>query len=229
MKFLVSFFLASSIFVFSFPFEEKVYPCKNSLEINPVSSYEGQEDENFNETMVPIPMKDRVYNKTTIQCVWASIECLGRYAQEPKLINLIDNKDCKGYASPSSLSNKLKKLNVKFEQTTSRSNRSLIVKSVVKERRGCLFGVPGHAMVLVHYDESKGIVKYINNSDRTLKIRTWTLKEFNQRWDGWICAIYADKDVIPKKYTKVYPIPIIDKIEAQGNYEKDYILNPLFL
>ena len=72
-------------------------------------------------------------------------------------------------------------------------------------------------------DEEKGIVQYINNSDKTLKIRTWTLKEFNQRWDGWICVVYADEDIVPKKYTKIYPIPIIDRIKPQGDYKEDYI------
>lgn len=204
-----------------------VYPYVDSKEINPVSAYEGYVDENLSNVMVPIPMEDRVFNKTGIQCVWASIECLGRYAEEPKLTSMTKDKDCKGYASPSSLSSKLKKLNVKFEQTTSRSDRSLIIKSVVKERRGCLFAVPGHAMVLVHYDEEKGIIKYINNSDKSLKVRTWTMKEFNQRWDGWICVIYADNDIVPRKYTFVYPIPIIDKNGTQGNYEENYILQPL--
>lgn len=176
--------------------------------------------------MVPIPMENRVYNETGIQCVWASIECLGRYADEPKLIGLTKHPDCKSYASPSSLAIKLKKIDVKFEQTVDRSNRSLIIKSVVNERRGCLFAIPGHAMTLVHYDEIEGIVKYINNSDKNLKIRTWTMKEFNQRWDGWICVIYPDNDMVYKKYTWSYSIPILDRIVPQGNYNKDYILVP---
>lgn len=178
------------------------------------------------ETMVPIPIEDRVFNRTGIQCVWASVECLGRYADEPKLIGLTDHPDCKSYASPSSLAVKLKKLDVKFEQTTNRLDKSLIFKSVVKDRRGCLFAIPGHAMTLVHYDEVGGIVKYINNSDKSLKIRTWTLKEFNQRWDGWICVVYPDLDFVYKKYTKSYPIPILDRNEAQGSYEYDYVLYP---
>lgn len=225
MNKLVSYVLILCSFGFSSP--DTIYPCINSKDINPVASYEGYVDEDLSNVMVPIPMKDRVYNKTGIQCVWASTECLGRYAEEPKLINMTNDSECQGYASPNSLFNKLKKMNVKFEQTTSRSDRSLIIKAVVKERRGCLFAVPGHAMVLVHYDEEKGIVKYINNSDRSLKIRTWTIKEFNQRWDGWICVIYGDKDIVPKKYTKSYPIPIIDRNEKQGNYERGYILQPL--
>jgi len=208
------------------PTKEDVYnPSTNTA--NPVSAYEGYVDEDLTNVMVPIPMKDRVYNKTGIQCVWASTECIGRYAEEPKLIGLTNDSECKSYANPTSLASKLRKLNIKFEQTTSRSDRSLLIKSVVKERRGCLFDVPGHAMTLIHYDEVAGIVKYINNSDKSLKIRTWTMKEFNQRWAGWICVIYADKDIVPKKYTKSYPIPIIDRNKEQGDYKKDYILQPI--
>lgn len=232
MKILVSCILVLSCLIGNSSVSDSykaVYPYVNAVEINPVASFEGKADEELTDVMVPIPIKDRVYNKTGIQCVWASVECIGRYAEEPKLINLTEDSECKSYAGPSSLASKLKKLNVKFEQTTSRSDRSLIIKAVVKERRGCLFAVPGHAMVLVHYDEEHGIVKYINNSDKTLQIRTWTLKEFEQRWDGWICVIYADKDIIPKKYTKAYPIPIIDKSERQGNYKEEYILQPLQL
>ena len=121
-----------------------------SYKINSDFGSEKQEltenEDELKNVMVPIQMKDRVYNKTGVQCVWASIECVGRYAEEPKLIGLTKDKECQSYASPSSLSAKLKKLNIKYEQTTSRNDRSLIIKSVVKERRGCLFAVPGHAM-----------------------------------------------------------------------------------
>jgi hypothetical protein len=207
--------------------KENVYPTPGIICFNPVAEYEGVEDDDLEGVMVPIPMKNRVFNYTSIQCVWVSIEALGRYAEEKKLIGLNEDPECKSYSSPSSASNKLKKLNVKFEQTISKFDRSLIIKSVVEERRGCLFAVPGHAMVLVHYDEKKGIVKYFNNSDSTLKIRTWTMQEFNKRWDGWILAIYADNDIIPFKYDQpVIQIPIMDRNNPQGEYKKDYILFP---
>lgn len=197
-------------------------------EVNPVAAYEGEPDEELKDVMVPIPMKDRVFNKTGIQCVWCSLETIGRYAEEPKLIGMTNLSDCKSYSSPSSAGNKLRQLKVRFEQTTSTKDRSLIIKSVVKERRGCLFAVPGHAMTLVHYDEAKGIVKYINNSDKTLAIRTWTMEEFNRRWDGWICVIYADNDIIPQKYTPPIPdLPVIDRNGPQGTYPREYILQPL--
>lgn len=206
---------------------DRLYPYPGIESINPVAAFEGEADEDLTDVMVPVPMKDRVFNKTGIQCVWASLELLGRYAEEPKLIGLTNDPDCKSYSSPGSASRKLKQIGVKFEQTTSKSDRSLIIKGVVKERRGVLFAIPGHAMVLVHYDEEKGIIKYINNSDKDLKIRTWTMEEFNKRWDGWICIIYADNDIIPFKYTPPASLlPIMDRNNSQGTYPKDYILIP---
>lgn len=206
--------------------DDVFYPFKTNIKIiqNPVASYEGISEDDLENTMVPIPMEDRVFNKTGIQCVWCSLETIGRYAKEPKLLNLTELPDCKSYSNPSSAARKLKQLNVKFEQTTSKMDRSLIIKSVVKEKRGCLFAIPGHAMTLVHYDENAGIVKYINNSDKTLKIRTWTMQEFNRRWDGWICVIYADNDIIPGKNTP--KLPIVDRNNKQGKYDGNYILKP---
>ena len=195
------------------------YPTSNTPQSNPVVAYEGKICDN-SEVMVPIPSKDRIYNKTGIQCVWATLETLGKYAGEKKLFDLTSQKDCQQFGSPKSVYAKLKKLNVKFEQTTE-FERTLIIKSVVRERRGCLFSVKNHVMTLVHYDEANGIVKYINNSDSELKIREWTLEEFNKRWDGWICVIYADRDIIPIKY-----IPVIDRNGRQNKYSDEYILQP---
>lgn len=203
------------------------YPNPGIQVQNPVAEYEGEADEDLANVMVPIPMKDRVFNKTGIQCVWCSLETCGRYAEEPKLIDMTKLDDCKSYSSPNRTAAKLNQLRVKYKQTMDKSNRSLIIKSVVNERRGCLFSVPGHAMTMVHYDEQKGIVKYINNSDRSLKIRIWTMDEFNRRWDGWVCVVYADNDIVPQKYQPtITDVPIIDRNGPQGVYKKDYILQP---
>ena len=214
-------------FFLAIPVNGQQYPDPFTTTLpNPVIGYEGEIEEDLSKVMVPIPRKDRVFNKTSIQCVWCSLECIGRYAEEPKLINLTDQRDCKSYASPNSVHRKLTQLGVKFEQTTSKSDKSLIIKSIVEERRGCLFSIPGHAMTLVHYDTKEGIVKYINNSDSSLAIRTWTMAEFNKRWDGWVCVIYADKDIIPNKYVKKLDIKIVDRNNPQGIYKEDYIIYP---
>jgi hypothetical protein len=193
---------------------------------NPVALFEGEIDDDLVNVMVPIPAKDRVTNHTGIQCVWASIECLGNFAEEPKLSKLTSQPSCLGLANPEGTAGKLKQLKVKFEQSTD-YKKDLIQKSVVKERRGCLFSIPGHAMVLVHYDEKAKIIKYINNSDKLLKIRTWTMDEFNKRWTGWALVIYADKDIIPSKYRPLGAIiPIKDKNKIKIDYPVDYIFAP---
>jgi hypothetical protein len=213
---------------------DRLYPDPEQPHVpNPVAAYEGTPDdeEELKNCQVPIPMKDRVFNRTGIQCVWCSIECLGRWAEEKKLVGppcMTDWPDCKSYSGPGSAGSKLREIKVRFEQVTDKTKgRELIRRCVVQERRGVLFSVPGHAMNLVHYDEQNKIVKYINNSDKTLKVRTWTMDEFEKRWEGWVLAIYADNDIIPFKFTPpACLIPIVDRM-GNGVFDpKQYILIP---
>lgn len=180
----------------------------------------------------PIPMSDRVPNYTGIQCVWSSLEMLGRWAEEPKLMNppLTSRPDCKSYSSPSLVATRLKQLGVKYEQSYQDRGQSIaLIKKAMAEHRGCLWGVPGHAMVLVHYDEAADVVKWVDNSDSTLKVQTTNIAGFNRRWDTWVCVIYADNDIIPMKTGLDSParkLPIVDRNNPQGKYPKDYIPLP---
>ena len=201
---------------------ENFYPHPYLTSKNPVASYEGEVENDLNDVQVPIPIKDRVPNRTGIQCVWSSIETIARYCGEQKLYDLTYNDNYKSYASPSSARKMFETYEVKYEITTSKKDRSLLIKGCVIERRGCAFGVPGHVMVIVHYDEEKGIIKYINNSDPQLKVRTWTMEEFNRRWDGWVMIVYADNDRISHRQN----IPIKDRNGEQGSYDKNYVVTP---
>lgn len=181
----------------------------------------------------PIPMKDRVPNYTGIQCVWSSIEMLGRWAEEPKLINppITSRSDCKSYSSPSLAAQRLNQLGVRFEQEYSDREAGLrLIRKAMSEGRGCLFGVPGHAMVLVHFDEQGNQVKWVDNSDRTLKVQTMTVEQFLQRWDSWVLVVYADRDIIPQKMAPfrnpLFQMPIHDRNSSQGQYPRDYIPLP---
>jgi len=176
------------------------------------------------EDQCPIPMKDRVFNYSEIQCVWASIEMIGRWAEEPKLTNppITSRRDCKSYASPGLAAERLNELGVKFSQSYKDRSRGIsLIKRAMAERRGCMFGIPGHAMVMVHYDERANIVKYVNNSDRSLKIQTTTVNEFNEMWDTWVLVIYADNDIIPAKFDSARTLPIHGK-----SYPSDFIPLP---
>ena len=178
-------------------------------------------------------MKDRVANFTGIQCVWSSIEAIGRWAEEPKLTNppLTSLRDCKSYSGPSSAASKLRELGVKFEQTYGDKEAGMaMMKKAMDEGRGCLFGVPGHAMVLVHYDAEADVVKWFDNSDDSLKIQTMTVNRFMQRWSGngyWVLVVYADKDIVPQKIGMirggVNVFPIFDPKRPSTGFPKDYV------
>jgi len=188
-------------------------------------------EENLEGVQCPIPMKDRVPNRTGIQCVWASIEVIGRWAEEPKLINppLTSRAECKSYASPTLAAKELTALGVKFEQSYGDKAAGIsLIKKAMAEGRGCLWGVPGHAMDLIHYDEDKNVVKWIDNSDSSLAVQTTTVPKFKDRWDSWVLVIYADKDIIPTKLNKglARNIPILDRNNTQGEYLKDYVPIP---
>lgn len=181
----------------------------------------------------PIPLVDRVVNYTGTQCVWSSIEMLGRWAEEPKLINptLTSRKLCQSYSDPYLTNIVLNSLNVKYDQIYSDRVKGLeLIRKAMREGRGCLFSIPGHAMVLVHFDEVNGIVKYVDNSDITLKIQTMSISRFYRVWDSWVLVIYADKDVVTDKVTRMrrdmYNIPIIDRNDPSQRYPRDYILLP---
>lgn len=180
----------------------------------------------------PIPMKDRVPNYTGIQCVYSSTEMLGRWAEEKKLVSppLTSRSECKGYSGPSSLSKVLRNLDVRFEQSyESQAEGLVLLKKAMSEGRGCLFGVPGHAMVLVHYDEEKDRVCWVDNSDRSLQVQTMSVARFKQRWDSWICVVYADTDVIPYKIGRgPNLIPIKDWVNPLRQYDpKELIVMPM--
>jgi hypothetical protein len=180
----------------------------------------------------PIPMKDRVKNYTGIQCVFSSIEMIGRWAECKQLIDppITSRSDCKSFSGPSDAASKLTKLGVKFEQSYKGESQGIaLIKKAMAEGRGCLFGVPGHAMVLIHYDEEKDVVKWVDNSDSSLRVQTMTVKKFKSRWDSWCLVIYADPDVVPDKLnrtTLANQIPIIDRNGVPGSYPKDYIPFP---
>lgn len=204
---------------------------KNYLTAKAVTYYsDGPDEENLEDLHCPIPMQDRVKNYTGIQCVYSSLEMIGRWAEEPKLMNppITSRANCQGYSGPDRASSILRSLSVKFEQSVGNRERGLaLIRKAMKERRGCLFGVPGHAMVLIHFDEEKKIVKYVDNSDHSLKIHEMSVARFLNRWDTWVIVVYADVDVIPMKTNPLARrIPIIDRNNPQGTYPRDYVPLP---
>lgn len=176
----------------------------------------------------PIPHKNRVKNYTGIQCVYSSIESLGRWAEEPKLTNppLTSRAECKGYSGPSRAAEILTKLNVRFEQTYGDKKRGVrLIKRALREGRGVLWDVPGHAMILVHYDEEQNKVCWVDNSDSSLKIQQTTVDRFNKRWGSWVLAICPDNDFVPEK-ARGYGFPFLVHQGGMRDFPKGYIPFP---
>ena len=197
-----------------------------------VNSYRSGGTQEEPEIQCPIPMKDRVRNYTGIQCVYSSIETVGRWAECQQLINppLTSRADCKSFSGPNEAAERLNRLGVKFEQSYRDREAGLaLIRKAMLDGRGCVFGVPGHAMTLIHYDEAKDVVKWIDNSDNGLRIQTMTVNQFKHKWNNWVLVIYADPDIIQSKLNRITlgnQIPIIDRNNPQGKYPKDYIPNP---
>lgn len=210
-----------------------------------VKDYDSGEPENneLEGVQCPIPMENRVRNYTGIQCVFSSTEMLARWAECKELLEpepITSRPNCKSYSGPSDLKNKLESFGLKpwsengtgpmYRQAYRNKEEAMkLLKVAMEEGRGALFGVPGHAMVIIHYDEENDEVKYVDNSDRSLRVQTMSINKFHQRWDGWICVIYASPDLLPAKAKGrglAQQIPIIDRNNSQGQYPSDYIPMP---
>lgn len=169
----------------------------------------------LNSVQCPIPPKDRVPNYSRIQCVWSSLECLARWADCRQLLDppLTSRPQCQSFAGPREAADVLNANRVYFEQARGDRGRGLLlIRKAMANGRGCLFDIPGHAMVLVHFDEKNKVVKYINNSEKTLTVRAWTLDEFYKRWDTWVLVIYANPDPFPWKTGRAaQQIPVLDR------------------
>jgi hypothetical protein len=79
---------------------------------------------------------------------------------------------------------------VKWKQIQN-GDTNFIKKYVCEMKLGVGFGVPGHMLNLVHYDEQAGIVKVIDNvGPKALQVQTWSMSKFRQLWDGWAVVVF---------------------------------------
>lgn len=190
------------------------------------------QDEDLANIQCPIPPDCRVKNFTGTQCVFSSLECLARWAEIESLLQprpLTSRAGCQSFSSPTDAAKKLSALGIKYENEYHNRSKALsLLRRAMSEGRGALMDIPGHALVICHYDENAGIVKIIDNSDRSLKIQTWPMSKFDKLWGGWIMVLYNENDLFPAKAYGNLPnqIPIIDRNNPQNEY-KNYIPLPI--
>lgn len=145
---------------------------------------------------VPIAKKDRVFNKSGSQCVWCSIESLGRHHGVKELYegNTRLTLNYTFATSPRYVAGALgtKYPTVKWKQIQNRSQVKAFLKKYVAEKKfGAGLGVPGHMLNLIHYDEAAGNVKIIDNAgSKALQVQTWTMDKLDRVMDGWVLTVF---------------------------------------
>ncbi len=143
------------------------------------------------DVQVPIPKEMRVYNKSGMQCVWSTIEMLSKYNNIPKGKDItLTHKNATG---PREVKYVLESRGIKFKQTI-RKDEDMLEEYVTKRKLGVGVGVNhgSHMILVCHFDKVNKIVKVIDNSDRQLRIQTWTLDQFRQKWSDWVLVILPE-------------------------------------
>lgn len=150
---------------------------------------------------VPIPKDCRVYNKSGSQCVWCSIECLARYHKITDLYEG-DRRITKHYTWATGPGEVYRVLNsrypkVKWAQMSNRYTvKNFLRKYVTEKKLGVGFSVPGHMLNMIHFDETKNIVKVIDNAgSKALEVQEWSMEKFDRLAQGWALTVF------PPEYT----------------------------
>ena len=142
---------------------------------------------------VPIPKEMRVYNKSGSQCVWCTIEMLAKFNDIKGAKDL--TLTYKHATGPREVARVLNGRGVKFKQTI-RKDEDMLEEYVMRRKLGVGVGVNhgSHMILVCHFDRQAKIVKVIDNSDRSLRVQTWTLDQFRRKWSDWVLVILPDNE-----------------------------------
>jgi hypothetical protein len=128
-------------------------------------------------------------NRSGMQCVWCSLETLGRMHGVKALYGL--TKTHTWPSGPGEVAQVLRRRDVRFRQTT---NATLaMVRDACERGLGCLVDVHNgrHAKVVVGFDEKRRKVWIIDNGGPfSCQIHEWSLDHFRNEFSGWVCVIY---------------------------------------
>ncbi len=147
----------------------------------------------------PLANDHRALN-TKGQCVWSSIQNMGRQIGEPKLFNLTKDPRCQGGANPSDVHRVLTALDVKFEQAHgNRKDAYKLIEKGLSEGRPCIISYGrAHVINVVHYDPSANKVGVVNNHGDRFQTQYHTLSEFDRLFKGWVCIVYGPPEAEAK-------------------------------
>lgn len=146
---------------------------------------------------VPILRKHRVYNQTRCQCVWASLECLGRHHGIPSTYDL--TQCYHGFCpDPNQALTVLRQRNIQgYMLYPGVQNTKFLQHCCAKGWGACVGLGYKHVVVIVHYKD--GEVGFIDNNDSDLQVKMCTEQEFLRHWDGFAITLYPPTPLVPKK------------------------------
>lgn len=133
--------------------------------------------------------ENRIFNKSGSQCVWCSLETAARHEGITELYDLTSKYT---FATGDQFVNTVltqRNINFKMQWEGTGKNTNIIETYLVKKCYPVAFGVPGHMLVLCHYDKEKQFVRVIDNVDRELRVQKWTMEQFMNRWTGWAVVV----------------------------------------
>ncbi len=146
----------------------------------------------------PLAHDNRALN-TKGQCVWSSLQNMGRQIGEPKLYDLTKDRRCQGGANPSDVHRVLTSLGVKFEQATNKKDGYKLMQKGLAEGRPCIISYSvAHVINVVHYDPLANKVGVVNNHGDRFQTQYHTLKEFDRLFKGWVCIVYGPAEAEAK-------------------------------
>lgn len=139
---------------------------------------------------VHIDRSNRIPNRTGSQCVYASLETLGRHHGVRSLYSITSRY--KSTSGPQQVERILSQLGVRhMSMPMGSQSRSLpAAEEACRDGYGCLVGMRGrHAVVLVGLDMTSA--RIMRNSTRPLgDIQSIPRAAFDKVFDGWIVIIY---------------------------------------
>jgi len=137
----------------------------------------------------PIPQDNRIYNQTGSQCVFCSLESIGRFCKDERLYDL--TSIYKGTSGPGQINQLLTNRGVPFQQTQNKKEGYKLLEQSTKNSIPAMIGIYGtHAIVVVHYDPLANRASIIDNVDRDLRIKEITVTKLNSMMDGWTLILY---------------------------------------
>lgn len=136
---------------------------------------------------VRIRARHRVRNRTGVQCVWASLECLARHHNIQPAMNLTSTYT--GVSDPYRTIPVLNGLGVGYIMVIPGRQRPDLLRDACAKGWGAAVGLSHrHVVTVIHYKD--GVVKVIDNLDPELRVQDWSEQHFLARWDGWMIVLY---------------------------------------